>query len=106
MQDILNNRLNRLRYGPSVPTSIEKFLARRQQLRGNEISQIPKGLVNARRVELFSDEFSSPPGPDFFEPRPVVPADASFIRPDDLPDMPQTPIIDKFSRPLTKMVDD
>ena len=27
--DILNNRLNRLRYGPSVPTSTEKFLARR-----------------------------------------------------------------------------
>ena len=25
MQDILNNRLNRLRYGPSVPTSTEKF---------------------------------------------------------------------------------
>ena len=31
MQDILNNRLNRLRYDPSVPTSTEKFLARRQQ---------------------------------------------------------------------------
>ena len=27
MQDILNNRLNRLHYGPSVPTSTEKFLA-------------------------------------------------------------------------------
>ena len=26
MQDILNDRLNRLRYGPSVPTSTEKFL--------------------------------------------------------------------------------
>ena len=106
MQDILNNRLNRLRYGPSVPTSMEKFLTRRQQLRDNEISQIPKGLVNARRGELFPDEFPSPPGPDFFEPPPVVPADDSFIRPDDLPDVPQTPIIDKFSRPLTKMVDD
>ena len=106
MQDILNNRLNRLRYGPSVPTSTEKFLTRRQQLRDNEISQIPKGLVNARRGELFPDEFPSPPGPDFFEPPPVVPADDSFIRPDDLPDVPQTPIIDKFSRPLTKMVDD
>ena len=63
MQDILNNRLNRLRYGPSVPTSTEKFLTRRQQLRDNEISQIPKGLVNARRGELFPDEFPSP-GPD------------------------------------------
>ena len=106
MQDILNNRLNRLRYDPSVPISTEKFLARRQQLRDNEISQIPKGLVNARRGELFPDEFPSPPGPDFFEPPPVVPADDSFIRPDDLPDVPQTPIIDKFSRPLTKMADD
>ena len=45
MQDILNNRLNRLRYGPSVPTSTEKRLARRQQLRDNDISQIHKGLV-------------------------------------------------------------
>ena len=106
MQDILNNRLNRLRYDPSVPISTEKFLARRQQLRDNEISQIPKGLVNARRGELFPDEFSSPPGPDFFEPPPVAPADDSLIRLDDLPDELQTPIIDKFSRPLTKMVDD
>ena len=104
--DILNNRLNRLRYGPSVPTLTENFLARRQQLRDNEISQIPKVLVNARRGELFPDEFHSPLGPDFFEPLAVVPADDSFIRPDDLPDVPQTPIIDKFSRPLTKMVDD
>ena len=53
MQDILNNRLNRLRYGPSVPTSTEKFLARRQQLRDNEISQIPKGLVSTRRGNYF-----------------------------------------------------
>ena len=29
MQDILNKRLNRLRYGPSVPTSTEKCLGRR-----------------------------------------------------------------------------
>ena len=106
MQDILNNRLNGLCYDPSVPTSTESFLARWQQLRDNETSQIPKGLVNARRGELFPDEFPSLPGPDFFEPPPVVPAHDSFIRPDDLPDVPQTPIIDKFSRPLTKMVDD
>ena len=102
MQDILNNRLNRLRYDPSVPISTEKFLARRQQLRDNEISQIPKGLVNARRGELFPDEFPSLPGPDFFEPPPVLPTNDSFISQDDL----QTPIIDKFSRPLTKIVDD
>ena len=106
MQDILNNRLNRLRYDPSVPISTEKFLARRQQLRDNEISQIPKGLVNARRGELFPDEFSPPPRPDFFEPPPVVPAEDSFMRPDDLPDVLQTLTIDKFSRSLTKMVDD
>ena len=65
MQDILNNRLNRLRYSLSVSTSTEKFLARRQELRDNEISQIPQGLVSARRGELFPDEFQSPPGPDF-----------------------------------------
>ena len=106
MQDVLNNRLNRLHYGPSVPTSTENFLARRQQLRDNEISQIPKGLVNARRGELLPDEFPSPPGPDFFKPPPIFPANDSFIRPDDLPDVLQTPIIDKFSRPLTNMVDD
>ena len=106
MQDILNNRLNRLRYSLSVSTSTEKFLARRQELRDNEISQIPQGLVSARRGELFPDEFQSPPGPDFFEPPPVVPADDSSIRPEYLPDVPQTPIVDKFSRPLTKMVDD
>ena len=106
MQDILNKRLNRLRYGPSVLTSTEKFLARRQQLRDNEISQIPKGLVSTRRGELFPGEFSSPPGSEFFEPPPVVPADDSFIRPGDLPDVPQTPIVGKFSRPLTKVVDD
>ena len=100
MQDILNNRLNTLRYGPT-----KKYLTRRQKWIDNA-TQIPKGLVNARRGELFPDEFPSPPGPDFFEPPPVVPADDSFIRPDDLPDVPQTPIIDKFSRPLTKMVDD
>ena len=105
-QDILNNRLNRLRYGLSVPISTKKFLARRQQLKDNEIFQILKGLVSARRVELFPDQFPSPPGPEFFEPPLVIPADDSFIRPDDLPDVPQTPIIDKFSRPLTKMVDD
>ena len=102
MQDILNNRLNRLRYGPSVPTSTEKCLARRQQLKDKEIFQNPKGLVSARRAELFPDQFPSPPGPEFFEPPPVVPAGDSFIRPDDLPDVPQTPIIDKFSKPLTK----
>ena len=106
MQDILKNRLNRLRYGPSVPTSTEKFLARRQQLKDKEIFQIPKGLVSARRAELFPDQFPSPPGPEFFEPPPVVPAGDSFIRPSDLPDVPQTPIIDKFSKPLTKMADD
>ena len=33
MQDILNNRSNRLRYGSSVPTSTETFLARRQQVK-------------------------------------------------------------------------
>ena len=100
MQDILNNRLNTLRYGPT-----KKYLTRRQKWIDNE-TQIPKGLVNARRGELFPDEFPSPPGPDFFEPPPVVPADDSFIRPDDLPDVPQTPIIDKISRPLTKMAGD
>ena len=66
-------------------------MARRQQLRDNEISQIPKGLINANRGELFTDEFPSPPGPDFFELPPVVPADDSFIKPDDLPDVQQTP---------------
>ena len=81
-------------------------MARWQQLRDNETSQIPKGLVNVRRGELFPDKFPSPPGPDFFEPPPVVPADDSFIRPDDVPDVPQTPIIDKISRPLTKMAGD
>ena len=96
MHNILNNRLNRLRYGSSIPTSTENVLARQQQLRDNEISQIPKGLVNARRGELFPDEFPSPPGPDFFEPPPVFPADDNFIRPDDLPDVSQTPIVDKF----------
>ena len=106
MQDILNNRLNRLCYGPSVPTSTEKFLAGRQHIKDNEISQIPKGLVSARRAKLFPDQFPSSPGPEFFEPPPVVPADDSFIRSDDLPDVPQTPIIDKFSRTLTRMVDD
>ena len=89
MQDILTNRLNRLRYSLSVSTSTEKFLARRQELRDNEISQIPQGLVSARRGELFPDEFQSPPGPDFFEPPPVVPADDSFIRTDDLPEVLQ-----------------
>ena len=34
---------------------------------------------------------------------PVVPADDSFIRSHDLPDVLQTPIIDNFSRPLTKI---
>ena len=106
MQNVLNNRLNRLRYGPSVPTSTEKILARRQQLKNNEIFQIPEGLVSAGRVELFPDQFPSTPGLEFLEPPPVVPADGSFIRPDDLPDVRQTPIIDKFSRPLIKMVDD
>ena len=107
MQDILNNRLNRLRYGSSVPTSTETFLARRQQVKKKkEISQIPEGLVSARRAELFPDQFPSSPGPEFCKPPPVVPPDDSFIRPDDLPDVPQTPIIDKFSRPLTKMIDD
>ena len=106
MQDILNNRLNSLCYGLSVPTSTENFLVKWQQLRDNEISQIPKGLVNASRGELFHDEFPSPPGPDFFKLPPVGPADDNFIRPDDLPDVLRTPIIGKFSRPLTNMVDD
>ena len=72
IQDILHNRINRLCYGPSVPTSTENVLARRQQLRDNEIVQIPKELVNTRRGELFPDEFPSLPGPDFFEPPPVL----------------------------------
>ena len=106
MQDVLNNRLNRLHYGPSVPTSTENFLDRRQQVRDNEISQIHKGLVSTRRGESFPDDFPSLPEFEFFKPPPVVPAGDNFIRPDDLPDVPQTPIVDKFSRPLTKMVDD
>ena len=95
MQDILNNRLRGLHYSPSVPTSTEKFLARMQHLRHNEISQIRKGLVSTKRGELFPDEFHSLPGPKFFEP-PVLPADDSFIRPHDLPDVPQTPIVENF----------
>ena len=65
-----------------------------------------KGYLVPEGGELFPDEFPFHPGPEFFKHPPAVSADDSFIRPGDLPNVPQTPVVDKFSRPLTKIVDD
>ena len=121
--DVLNNRLNRLRYGPITPNQEEKISAKRLSERQREIAQVPKGTVKSRKIDvgLFQPILpdtppSSPNRDDYWPPTNVGPSDINFIKP-RLPPKPQLlpkaklqlpskPIIDHFSRPLTKIIDD
>ena len=121
--DILNNRLNRLRYGSITPNQEEKILAKRLSERQREIAQIPKGTVKSRKSNagLFQPILPDtlPPTPnrdDYWPPPPVGPSDNNFIKlqlppkrqfsPKTKPQLPPKPIIDNFARPLTKIIDD
>ena len=50
--DVLNNRLNRLRYGPITPNQEEKISAKRLSERQNKVTQIPKGTVKSRKSDV------------------------------------------------------
>ena len=121
--DVLNNRLNRLRYGSITPNQEEKTLAKRLSERQREIAQIPKGTVKSRKSNagLFQPILPDtlPPTPnrdDYWPPPPVGPSDNNFIKlqlppkrqfsPKTKPQLPPKPIIDNFARPLTKIIDD
>ena len=123
LRDVLNNRLNRLRYGSITPNQEEKTLAKRLSERQREIAQIPKGTVKSRKsnARLFQPIFPDtlPPTPirdDYWLPPPVVPSDNNFINPQLPPKLQFSPktkqqlppklIIDDFARPLTKIIDD
>ena len=123
LRDVLNNRLNRLRYGSITPNQEEKTLAKRLSERQRQIAQIPKGTVKSRKsdVGLFQPILPDNPPPthirdDYWPPPSSVPSDNNFIKP-QLPSKPQfspkkksqvppKPIIDDFARPLTKIIDD
>ena len=121
--DILNNRLNRLRYDSITPNQEEKILAKRLLERQREIAQIPKGTVKSRKsnVGLFQPIFPDtlPPTPnrdDYWSPPPVGPSDNNFIKPQlpskrqfspkTKPQLPPKPIIDNFALSLSKIIDD
>ena len=66
LHDVLNNRLNKLRYGSITPNQEEKVLAKRLSERQREIAQIPKGTVKSRKIKgLFQ-----PTLPDTLPPTP------------------------------------
>ena len=66
LHDVLNNRLNKLRYGSITPNQEEKILAKRLSERQREIAQIPKGTVKSRKIKgLFQ-----PTLPDTLPPTP------------------------------------
>ena len=50
--NVLNKRLNRLRYGPITPNKEEKISAKRLSERQGEIAQIPKGTVKSRKSDM------------------------------------------------------
>ena len=50
--DVLNNRLNRLRYGSITPNQEEKISAKRLSERQREIAQIPKGTAKSREINV------------------------------------------------------
>ena len=50
--DILNDRLNRLRYGSITPNQEEKISAKRLSERQREIAQIPKGTAKSREINV------------------------------------------------------
>ena len=123
MGDVLNNRLNRLRYGPITPNQEEKISAKRLSERQTETAQIPKGTVKSRKndVGLFQPILPDtlPPTPNrdnYWLPPPVGPSGINFIKPQlrpkprflpkTKPQLPPKPIIDNFAKPLTKIIDD
>ena len=86
--DVLNNRLNRLRYGSITPSQEEKILAKRLSERQKEKVQISKDTVKSRKrdVGLFQPiwPYTLPPTPirnNYWPPPPVVPSDNNVIKP-------------------------
>ena len=51
LRDVLNNKLNRLRYGPITSNQEEKISAKRLSERQREIAQILKGTVKSRKSD-------------------------------------------------------
>ena len=110
----IQNRFNRIRYGPIELNPEEKFLNRRLSERQREISQIPKGIIKSRKIDAGfilpdtppttpnRDEF---PPPLSFTPPSVGPSDTNFITP-QIPKPRITPLIDRYARPITKIIDE
>ena len=95
LRDVLNNRLNRLRYGSITPNQEKKTLAKRLPERQREIAQIPKGTVKSRKSDagLFQSILPDtlPPTPirdDYWLPPSVVASDNNSIKL-QLPPKPQ-----------------
>ena len=95
MRDVLNNRLNRIRYGTITPNQEDKILAKRLAERQREIAQLSKGKVKSGKSDagLFQLILPDTPPPtpirdDYWLPLPVVPSDNNFIKP-QLPRKPQ-----------------
>ena len=65
LRDVLDNRLNKRRYGSITPNQEEKILAKRLSERQREIAQIPKGTVKSRKsnVGLFQPILPDTPPP-------------------------------------------
>ena len=123
MCNVLDNRLNRSRYGPITPNEEEKISAKRLSEQQREIAQIPKGTVKSRKSDagFFQPILPDTPPPtpirdDYWPPLPVAPSGNNFIRlqlppkpqfsPKRKPQLPPKPIMDDFARPLTKIIDD
>ena len=123
LRDVLNNKLNRLRYGPIMPNQEEKICAKRLSERQREIAQILKGTVKSRKsdVGLFQPilPHNPPPTPNrgnHWPPSLVGSSDINFIKPQlppkpqfspkAKPQLPPKPIKDIFARPLTKIIYD
>lgn len=112
-EDVLNNRLNRLRYGPIKQSKDEKILARRLAEWQQENANIPKGVVkNGKSNVVFFQPVlpdTPPPLPDYFPPLPLGLSDMNFLKPnlppkpDSFlkPNLPPKSTFDSFARPLT-----
>lgn len=59
MQDVLNNRFNRLRYGPTGQS--KKEIAKRLVGREQEIACILKGIVKSRKSDANRGDYFPPP---------------------------------------------
>ena len=112
---LLMNRYRQLRYELSSPTAEEKqeilnWVLKRAD-RNRELESFKaKGLVKITKSDAgpFEPVLTDTPPPtpirnEYWPPPPVEPADDNFIKP-EISDI-KKPLLDEFSRPLTKIID-